>query len=87
LVADLSGNGRMAAVARDLVEQSDRLVRVSLRAIGNPDRSRLVAEHEAIIDAIRSRDGDAASRIARQHVADARTRVLTALKATEGNGT
>lgn len=80
-IADLSGNARMAAVARDLVEQSDRLVRVSLQAIGDLDRGQLVAEHEAIIDAIQSRDSAAAAALARLHVAAARTRVLTALKA------
>lgn len=82
-IADLSGNARMAAVARDLVEQSDRLVRVSLRAIGEYDRSRLVAEHEVIIDAIRTGDGARAARIAHAHVADAQTRVLTALQTTK----
>lgn len=79
-IADLSGNARMAAVSRDLVEQSDRLVRVSLRAIGDMARSRLVSEHEAIIGAIQAGDAQAAADIARQHVAEARTRVLTALE-------
>lgn len=79
-IADLSGNARMAAVSRDLVEQSDRLVRVSLRAIGDMARNRLVVEHEAIIGAIQAGDAQAAAEIARQHVAAARARVLTALE-------
>lgn len=85
-LADLSGNVRMAAVARDLVEQSDRLVRVSLRSFGKRDQGRLVAEHEAIIDA--AQDGDAASAesLARTHVTDARMRVLTALQTTNTQG-
>ena len=82
-IADLSGNARMAAVARDLVEQSDRLVRVSLRSIAAPDRGRLVLEHGAIIDAIRRRDGKAAARLARQHGTRARDLVLTALAVTQ----
>ena len=72
----------MAAVARDLVEQSDRLVRVSLRGFGRRDQGRLVAEHEAIIDAIQDGDAALAESLARTHVADARMRVLTALQTT-----
>jgi GntR family transcriptional regulator, rspAB operon transcriptional repressor len=85
-IGALSGNVRMAAVARDLVEQSDRLVRVSLRAIGERDRGRLVAEHDAIIGAIVAGDGAKAARIARQHVADARGRILMALEIAETEG-
>ena len=82
-LADLSGNGRMAAVARDLVEQSDRLVRVSLRSFGTRDQGRLVAEHEAIIDAIQDSDAALAESLMRAHLTDARTRVLTALQTTK----
>jgi DNA-binding GntR family transcriptional regulator len=82
----MSGNARMAAVARDLVDQSDRLVRVSLRTLGEPDRNRLVAEHETIIDAIQAGDAARAEAAARQHVTDARTRVLNRLEKTENQG-
>lgn len=85
-VADLSGNGRMAAVARDLVDQSDRLVRVSLRTLGESDRNRLVAEHETIIDAVQAGDATKAETAARQHVADARTRVLVRLENAKNQG-
>jgi DNA-binding GntR family transcriptional regulator len=85
-LADLSGNGRMAAVARDLVDQSDRLVRVSLRTLGESDRNRLVAEHETIIDAVQAGDATKAETAARQHVADARTRVLVRLENAKNQG-
>ncbi len=78
-LAILSGNARMAAVARDLVDQSDRLVRVSLLVLGDRQRDRLVAEHETIIDAIQAGDATRAETAARDHVADARTRVLAGL--------
>jgi DNA-binding GntR family transcriptional regulator len=85
-VADLSGNGRMAAVARGLVDQSDRLVRVSLRTLGESDRNRLVAEHETIIDAIQAGAATKAETAVRQHVAEARTRVLVRLENAKNQG-
>jgi DNA-binding GntR family transcriptional regulator len=85
-LADLSGNGRMAAVARDLVDQSDRLVRVSLRTLGVTERDRLVAEHVTIIDAIQAGDGAAAAVAVHQHVAEARARVLLGLENTNNRG-
>ncbi len=81
-IADLSGNRRMAAVARDLADQSDRLVRTSLRTLGDRDTSALVAEHAAIIDAIQARDAPVAAQLCRQHVAAAQARVLAGLTAT-----
>jgi DNA-binding GntR family transcriptional regulator len=82
-IADLSGNARMAATARELVEQSDRLVRVSLAATGAPDEDKLFDEHGAIIVAIRTGASREAARIMRAHVDSARTRVLSALKTTQ----
>jgi DNA-binding GntR family transcriptional regulator len=82
-LADLSGNTRMAAVAKDLVEQSDRLVRVSVATLRLADRRHLITEHNAIIDAIRAGDGEQAARIIRDHVAEARARVLLALETIE----
>jgi DNA-binding GntR family transcriptional regulator len=79
-VAGLSGNGRMAAVARDLAQQSDRLVRVSLASIGTPDPDRLIAEHSAVIDAIQAGDAAGAGEAMRAHIAGAMDRVLTALR-------
>jgi DNA-binding GntR family transcriptional regulator len=78
-VAGRSGNYRMGAVTRDLVEQSDRLVRVSLTAPAVADRSRLVAEHVAIIDAIMAGDSATAARLMHDHVSEARDRVLSIL--------
>jgi DNA-binding GntR family transcriptional regulator len=84
-IADLSGNGRMAAVAQDLTDQSDRLVRVSLSSPAVADRGRLIAEHVAIIDAIQAHDAAKAESVMRSHVAEARDRVLTALRNVRGN--
>jgi DNA-binding GntR family transcriptional regulator len=78
-IAQASGNSRMSAAACDLIEQADRLVRVSLSAIKGRDPAQLVAEHVDIIDAIQRRDARKAKRIIRDHVARAERRVLSAL--------
>jgi len=78
-VAQASGNRRMAAAACDLIDQAERLVRVSLASIKGRDPTQLVAEHVAIIDAIQQRDGRNASRLLYDHVAKAERRVLSAL--------
>ena len=79
-VADLSGNARMAAVARDLSEQLDRLVRVSLSASRYEQVHDACMEHDAIIDAIQAHDADLAFRLAHQHSARAHARMVTALQ-------
>ncbi|TGD97965.1 GntR family transcriptional regulator [Methylobacterium nonmethylotrophicum] len=79
-LAEASGNRRMAAVTRDLIEQADRLVRVSLATIKGRDPARLVAEHAGIIDAVQRRDARAARRLVRDHVARAERRIIPALE-------
>ena len=78
-LARASGNPRMAEAACDLIDQSERLVRVSLTSIKGRDPAQLVAEHGAIIDAIACRDARSAVRLLRDHIAKAERRVLAAL--------
>ncbi len=78
-LAGLCGNRRMAATAREIVEQSDRLTNVSLDSIVGRDPAELVAEHEAIIDAVQARDGRRAARLLHDHVARAERRIMAAL--------
>lgn len=77
-VVALSGNRRMTAMDRDLTEQFDRLVRLSLMVVGR-SRPRLVQEHRAIIDALQARDGRRAARLMSAHVQRAEKRVLDGL--------
>jgi DNA-binding GntR family transcriptional regulator len=84
-LAELSANARMAAVAQDMVEQSDRLIRFSLASTPVSDRGRLVAEHAAIIDAVQAGDADAAERLMRAHVRQAQDRVLNGLEKSQGD--
>lgn len=79
-LAQASGNRRMAATARDLIEQADRLVRVSLSGIKGRDPDQLIAEHVAIIEAVQRRDGRTARRLVREHVAQAQRRIIPALE-------
>lgn len=78
-IFDASQNERMAAVARELIEQMDRMTRISIHAMRDHDPSRLVKEHCKIIDALQARNGRAAAGILRDHVNNAARRVLRVL--------
>ena len=78
-LAHASGNRRMAVAACDLIEQADRLVRVSLANVKGHDPAQLVAEHADLIDAMQSRDGRGAARIIKAHIQKTEKRVLPAL--------
>src|SRR5947207_9640471 len=67
-LAHASGNRRMAMAACDLIEQADRLVRVSIANLRGHDPAQLVAEHVDLIEAMQRRDARAASRIIRGHI-------------------
>jgi DNA-binding GntR family transcriptional regulator len=77
-VIALSGNRRMIEIGRDVIDQFDRLIIVSLAVIGY-DRPRLVREHSAIIGALQERDGRRAARLIGEHVTRAKKRVLDGL--------
>lgn len=80
MIAGAASSRRLAATCIDFVEQSDRLVRVSLGQIEGRQPGRLVDEHLAIVEAIASRDGRSAGRLLRNHIDDAEARVLAALR-------
>ncbi|MGD0104806.1 MAG: GntR family transcriptional regulator [Rhodopila sp.] len=79
-VTDLSGNKRMAAFAHNLIEQSERLVRVALDGFQREAILRNCAEHEAIIDALQAHDANGASHLSREHLEAGRERVMAALR-------
>jgi GntR family transcriptional regulator, rspAB operon transcriptional repressor len=81
-VADLSGNRRMAVVARDLIQQFERVVRVVVQELDREFVRVVCAEYEAIIDAIQAHDADRASRLAREHAEASHLRILGALRMT-----
>jgi GntR family transcriptional regulator, rspAB operon transcriptional repressor len=78
-VAELCGNRRLAAVIRDLVDQSDRMVRIGMNAPIAGSLDTLVMEHRAIIDAIQQGQPERARNLALTHVIHAEHAVLAAL--------
>jgi DNA-binding GntR family transcriptional regulator len=78
-IAQASGNKRMAAVASELIDQGERLVRVSLTNVKGRNPAQLAAEHVAVIDAIQARDGRNAARMIRDHITKGERRVMSAL--------
>ncbi|OYV36403.1 MAG: GntR family transcriptional regulator [Rhodospirillales bacterium 20-64-7] len=80
MIAGAASNRRLAATCVDCIEQSDRLVRVSLGQIEGRQPGRLVGEHLAIVAAIVNRDGRAAAKLLRTHIDAAEARVLAALR-------
>ena len=78
-VADLAGNKRMAYVARDLIGQVERLVRVTMRTLTHDAVSRICMEHEAIIEALQARDVDRAFELSHAHVESSNARIMSAV--------
>lgn len=78
-LANSSGNRRMSAAAKDLIEQADRLVRVSVANVKNRDHMQLVGEHVDLIDAMQRRDARGAARLIRAHIQKSEKRILPAL--------
>ena len=79
-LAHASGNRRMAPALCDLIEQADRLVRVSIANLRDHNPAQLVAEHATLIDAMQRRDRRAALKIIKAHISQTEKRVLPALK-------
>jgi GntR family transcriptional regulator, rspAB operon transcriptional repressor len=79
-LARASGNRRMAQALCDLIGQADRLVRVSVTSVGDHNPALLVAEHDALIEAMQWRDRRSAARIIKAHITQTEKRVLPALK-------
>jgi DNA-binding GntR family transcriptional regulator len=78
-LAQSSGNRRMATAARDLIEQADRLVRISIANVKGRNHLQLVGEHVDLIDAMQRRDQRGAARIIKAHIEKTEKRVLPAL--------
>jgi GntR family transcriptional regulator, rspAB operon transcriptional repressor len=78
-IADLAGNSRLAAVEYALVEEYDRLVKLSSQAYDEQDISSSTQQHQAIIDAIQAHDADTAYRLSEQRVVSEHARVVEPL--------
>jgi GntR family transcriptional regulator, rspAB operon transcriptional repressor len=76
---EASGNKRLAVVARELIEQMDRMTLMSIRTIEDHNTSELLEEHCYIIDALQERNGRLAAKLIRSHVGAAAKRMLKGL--------
>lgn len=79
---EASGNQRLAAVGRELIEQMDRMTNISMSTLADGDPVILLTEHFPILDALQARNGRLAAQLLRRHVCDAAKRVLKGLKQT-----
>jgi GntR family transcriptional regulator, rspAB operon transcriptional repressor len=78
-LAELARNARMRDHLADLIDQMERVVRVSMANVKKGDPQTVVAEHCELIDALQSRDTRKAERIAERHITGAGKRVQAAL--------
>jgi DNA-binding GntR family transcriptional regulator len=77
-LADLAGNARLASVEHSLIEEFDRLVIIGLGGFQASGVRDVVAEHNAIIEAVLAHDSETAYRLSRDHVARGQGRLRTA---------
>jgi GntR family transcriptional regulator, rspAB operon transcriptional repressor len=78
-LAVLARNARMRDHLTDLIDQMERVVRVSVANVKEGDPHTVVREHGAMIDALQARDGRRAERLVERHIATAGKRVHAAL--------
>jgi DNA-binding GntR family transcriptional regulator len=75
LIYEISGNGRLVRMGREL---RDFVRRFSRGAFGSHERAvSIIAEHEAIVHALEVRDPEAAEAAARDHARRARTYIVS----------
>ena len=82
-IIDLSGNARMAAIAIEVDEQFQRLMRISLQGFEYERVRGVFADHEAMIDAIQAHDSDLAARLSYDHAARAHARIREGMQLRE----
>jgi DNA-binding GntR family transcriptional regulator len=78
-LAGLGRNARMRDQLSDLIDQMERVVRVSVANVKKGDPQTVVREHGALIDALQARDARKAERLAQRHIVTAGQRVQAAL--------
>lgn len=81
LICGLSGNAELARMAHDLRLRLEVIRRLQLSRAARQAAS--LAEHRAIVAAVTARDASTATRLMRQHLTLAATRVLNLLAAQE----
>lgn len=82
VLAELSGNRRLAAEMRRLLDAYERLCLVSLERLHEDQGSfaQALADHCDLIDALQARDATKAKRISLRHVRRSRTNIMKGLE-------
>lgn len=75
----ISGNARLARITIDLIDQMERMIRLSVNSVPVGGRVVLLKEHGEIIDAIQSGNRRKAVRLTKVHISGAEKRVLGGL--------
>jgi DNA-binding GntR family transcriptional regulator len=75
----ISGNARLARITVDLIDQMERMIRLSVNSVPLGGRPVLLREHGEIIDAIQSGDRRRAIRLTKSHISGAEKRVISGL--------
>ena len=79
-LARCSGTGRMPRAACALIEEADRLTRMSVASLRGRNPDKLVEEHGAIITALQARNSRLAANLLKKHVTAAVKRFSVALE-------
>lgn len=77
MVAEASGNRRLAAAVRQVLEESERVLHLS--NILKTRRAELSSEHEGLVEALIAGDGETAHKMVVQHITALQQLVLEAL--------
>jgi DNA-binding GntR family transcriptional regulator len=75
----ISGNVRLARITIDLIDQMERMIRMSVNSVPVGGRAVLLREHCDMIDAIQAGDRKAAIRLTKRHIGGAEKRVIAGL--------
>jgi DNA-binding GntR family transcriptional regulator len=79
-LAKCSGNGRMTRTTCDLINETDRLTRMSVASMRGRNPHKFVEEHIAIISALQARNARLAANLLKAHVTAAVKRFSDALE-------
>jgi DNA-binding GntR family transcriptional regulator len=78
-ICAIARNSRLERMTMELVDQMERMIRMSVNSVPVGGRAVLLREHCDMIDAIQSGDRRRASALTRQHIGKAEKRVVTGL--------
>ena len=80
-IAELSNNARMSKIAKEVIDQCDRLTFVGVSNVpSGVDYEKFVYEHCEIVDALQARDRTKATNLITKHISRSQKRLFAVLK-------